>query len=725
MLEVLAPKSKPEGEGGKERLAELLSEAKENFKLAEDWWKDNRALWLEDAKFRAGGHWPDTIRKEREADKLPCLVMDKLRQYVRQVVNDGRQNRPGVKVSPVEDGDVAVAKAYMGIVRDILDKSNADEAFDTALDHATSNGFGFYRVLTEYAHEGTFNQEIRVRRIRNALTVLLDPHIQLADGSDACFGFVIDEVPKDDFSKRYPKAKQTDWDFDSKAYGDGWLTDKNVRVCEYWYKVEVLSKLHLLANGDTASDEEYQAALAELGPEKVPQVVETREVPSYRVKWCRLTGAEVLEERDWPGKYIPLLIVLGDEEDIDGKVTYSGLIRWAKDPQRLYNYMRSKFAERVALAPQSPWLVAEEATDDHPEWDSANSGKHGTLKFKAFDEQDRALPTPQRVQPADVPAGFAQDMQISEHDVQGALGMYNASLGEKSNEKSGKAIMARQREGDTSTFHYHDNLNRSIRLLGRILVDLIPKVLDSKRVVRLLGEDGSPEIAEIDPGLDAPSRKVGARMVYNLGVGRYDVSLSAGASYTTKRQESAEAMLEMASRDPSMWRTHGDLIAKAQDWPDAEAFAERSKLAMPPEMRAAVDDGTDLPPEAKTIKAQADMALQEKDQQLAAAEQIVQQLQEENASLKAKAENKTADSVAKLKDAATDEYRAETERVQALAPAITPESIAAIVRQTVIEVLGSAPPPAADPGGGGLMPPQPPEAPPGAFFAPGAEEPLQ
>jgi hypothetical protein len=695
---------------------DLLESAKQVYKDLEDWWADNRKKWLEDASFRLvgeGNQWPEEIKKERLAARLPCLEVDKLNQYVRQVVNDGRQNRPAVKVRPVDDdGDPEVAEALQGLIRHICDRSNADEAFDTALDHAAGCGFGFFRVLTEYAHEKTFNQELVVRRVPDAMTVLLGRH-QLADGSDAKVAFVLDDIEKDEYKRRHPNAKATNWS--DPAFQNGWSTDKTVRIAEYWYKVEELTNLHLLTDGTTATQQEYEAA-AGAGLE-VPEIKETRQIPVCKVKWCRMSGAEILEKRDWLGKYIPIIPVYGNESNIEGKIVYSGLIRAAKDPQRLYNFSRSAFAQRVALTPKAPWLAPKEATEGHEdEWSVGSVGTRAVLPYNSVTADGQPIPPPQRINPTDVPAGFAQDMEIAEHDIQASMGMYSASLGEKSNEKSGKAIMARQREGDTATFHYQDNLNRAIRYLGRILVDAAPKYYDSRRVVRMLGEDGTPTMAQIDPEMQKAVQRQGSEVIYNLNVGTYDVSVAAGPSYTTRRQEAAEAMIELTRANPTMWQTHGDLIAKSQDWHNADEFAKRSKLALPPDMRQAVEaeeEDSDTSPEMRAMQAQMQQVVQQAKDAIAEREELLAQASEQIKTLEQQLKNKDAEAEAKLQDSDTKFYEAQTERIQAMAPAITPELIQQIAQATaeavltkVVETKPPDPMPLAD------------TPPPGGFFTP-------
>jgi hypothetical protein len=612
------------------RQADLHEEAKKRFKLAMDAWAENRRLWLEDTKFLDDlDQWPEAIKKLRAVpgQERPCLVVDKLGQYVNQIVNDGRQNRPAVKVRPVEDGDDKVADAFQGIIRHIWDRSKADQAADTALRHAVVGGWGFMRLATEYADTKSFNQEIVIKRVRNPLSVVLDPGIKEADGSDAKYGFVISKHPKDEFERKWPKAEAVDWKADGEKYNDGWMEGDDVVVCEYFYQIDAPVTLHLLEDNTVVADEDYQRALKELGG-AVPSVKDTREIPGCKVKWCRMTGAEILEEGDWLGKYIPLIPVFGNEADIEGRLIYSGLIRKAKDAQRLYNFSRSAFAERVAMTPKAPFMAPDEAIEGKKEWATANSGNHQVLRYKAFGPDGQPMPQPSRVQPADVPAGFAQDMQISEHDIQGALGMYNASLGEKSNEKSGRAIMARQREGDTATFHYQDNQSRAIGYLGLQLVDIIPKYLDSRRVVRILGEDGTATQAMVDPDIEGATADTTvngeALTIYNLNAGKYDVAVAAGPSYTTKRQEALEAGMQLLQANPAAWQLIGDVIVRNADWPGADEIADRLKKMLPPQLQQQ-PDAKNLPPEAQAIKAQATQMLQQQADQIQAAEQGIQE----------------------------------------------------------------------------------------------------
>lgn len=655
-----------------ERLEALLKESLEEYKLHEEAWDNNRKLALEDIKFRSGDHWPETIKKARTevGNERPMLVVDKLNQYVRQVVNDARQNRPAVKVRPIDDdGDIEVASAFDGLIRHIYEKSNGDLAVDNATECAVVGGYGYYRLATEYAHEKTFNQDICIKKIGNPLAVMLG--IPGENPMEAKNGFIIDEMPRKAFKKQYPDAKFTDFDADGKKYSEGWLSEETIRYCERFYVEEVPTTMHLLDDDTVASDEEYQAALLE--GVTTPKILESRVLPQRKVKWCRMSGAEILEESEWLGKYIPIIRVVGNEYNLDGEVIYSGLVRAAKDPQRLYNYMRSAFAERVALTPKSPWLIAEGQIEGHEEeWKTAHS-EPAFLVFKETSLDGHPVPPPQRVSATDIPEGFARDMQLSEHDIQASMGMYAASVGQPSNERSGKAIMARQREGDTATFHYQDNASRGIRDLGTMLVDLIPKIIDSKRKIRILGEDGESREAEHDPMQEEPVINMGDHSIYNLGVGTYDVAVVAGPSFTTRRVEQAEAMGELIHNSPETMQIIGDLFIKAQDWPNAEETAERFKLMLPPPIQAALAAKKQgIPPEAQAVIIRAQQAVQERDQQLQElnramqnAQQKIMELEAKNAQQTGKNATDTANFALKQANAELENMRKESELIKA------------------------------------------------------------
>jgi len=675
-----------ETESAGDEAEEALRDIRAKYKEAEEYWDDNRKAALDDIKFAAGDQWPEEIVTQRGKDKRPCLVVDKLNQYVRQIVNDGRQNRPSIKVRPVDSGaDIATAEVFQGIIKHVEERSNADTAYDCALGSSATSGFGAFRILTEYAGNDTFDQDLCIRRIRNPLSVMIDPSSQEADGSDMKFAFISELIPKDEFEEKYPGKIPED--FESNDDYGSWYGDQ-VRISEYWCVTEDERTLYLMLDGSVVSKAEYDG-LKEAGIDVESMVKESRNIPKRTVKRAKVSGKEFLEPlTEWPGKYIPLLVVLGNEIDVEGKVILSGIIRPAKDPQRLYNYSRSAFAERVALTPKSPWVAAEGQVEDYAnDWNTANTDNHSVLRYRPISLNGQPVPAPQRTSASDIPSGFAQDMQLSEHDIQGAIGMYSSSLGAPSNERSGKAIMARQKEGDVGTFHYHDNLNRAIRHAGRILVDLIPHIYDSARVVRILGYDSSPDNVEIDPTMPSASQKLGTKTIYNLGVGTYDVAITTGPSYNTLRQEAAESIERMVQAQPELMSVIGDLLVKNMDWPGADEISARLKLMLAPPILEAEKAKKEMSPELQQMQAQFDQQMQEKDQMMEQAAQMIEQLQAEAQKATEGKELKEQELVIKAADTEIKAYQAETQRMSAVATAMTPEQIQQIVLQTIQDMM--------------------------------------
>lgn len=618
-----------------EAKSDPLHEHREQFAHFLEAWSDDRKRYVEDLKFAALEQWDEKDKAKREQEGRPCLTVDKLSQYVRQVVNDSRQNRPGVKVRPVDSGaDIETAEIFQGLTRHIEDRSNADTAYDTALESAVKGGFGFFRILREYSSESSFEQELCIKRIRNPLTVLFDPNCQEPDGSDAKRVYLFEDMTDGEYEATYPNAEKVDFAADETTT-PGWFGEKKVRIAEcYWIEKEQKT-LHLLADGTTISDEDMQAAIAE-GVADIPAITQSRDMPVNVVKWAKFNGKEYLEgPQTEPGKWIPVIPVWGNETDIEGKVIHTGMIHGAKDAMRLYNYSRTASAER--LSKPGTYVAADGQISEYVEdWDGTNRNV-AVKRYSPLDVAGTMVPPP-RFDATDIPSALVQDMQISEHDIQGALGMYNASLGEKSNEKSGRAIVARQREGDMANFHYHDNLARAIRHAGRILVNLIPKVYDSARTVRVLGIDGSAEMVQIDPELPVASAKQGGKSIYNLGVGEYDVSVSVGPSYTTQRQEAGEAMAQLFQGNPQLMPLIGDLFFRSQDWPMAEDIADRLKLMLPPQILQAEEQEDGQDPKMQAVMQQVEQAMAQKDEVMQAAAQKIQELAQENQQLKTAAE---------------------------------------------------------------------------------------
>lgn len=626
--------------------------------------------------------WPENIRAIREGDPQgarPCLVVDKVNQYVNQIVNSIRENRPSIKARPVDDnGDIEVAEVYQGIIRHIEDASKADIAYDWAGEGAVKSGLGYFRILTEYVGD-SFQQEIRIARIRNRFTVYFDPNSKEPDGSDAMEVLITEKIPKKDFEAMYPDCSTSDWETTT---GDGgWYDDDTVRIAEYFYITKEKEDLYLLADGNTIFSKDYldkyvdqmndePEVLAESDMEMrepPPQIIKTRKGERTTVNWAKVCcDPKPLDETVIPGKYIPVIPVIGIETDLDGKRYLRGIVRGVKDAQRMYNYNRSTIAESLNLSVKAPFIgVVGQFKTKASQWASANRTNYPYLEYDPVSANGTLAPAPQRQGFAGVPTGLLQDIQTSEHDIQAALGMYQASIGQDSNAKSGRALNAQQKAGDMATFMFPDNLSKSIRHGGRVIMGMIPFVYDTAQVVRILGEDGTADYAKIDPEQAESVRKIkdenGAiKKIYNLGVGKYDVTITTGPGYATKRMEGADFLTQLVQTSPDLMPVIGDLLFKSMDMPYSQEISERMKKMMPPQLQ---DNQEGESPEVQQVKQQAQQAVEQLSKQLDAAHQAMQEAEQEAKELQAKASDTEGKNLYEMKKLEIEWYKAETDRI--------------------------------------------------------------
>ena len=629
---------------------DILKEVRERLKKCIDDHQELRARQKDDLLFSTLDQWPSGIRQAREGDPngpRPCLTIDQINQYIVQVVNDMRQNKPAVKVRPCDDeADVGTAEVFQGIVRQIEDQSQAQVAYATAAESAVRVGEGYFRIITEYESEESFDQVIKIKRVPDMFCVYLGPH-EMPDGSDAEYGFIFEWMPIDKFRRHWPKAKYTQTEFDELQtdYVGNWWDDGKICVAEYFY-----------------FDWEKQTITSEDGSA-------TRETRIKTVKWCKLTGVEVLEKQDWAGKYIPIVKEVGKESWVNGKRVLWGLVFPAKDALRMYNYVISSIVERFALAPKAPFIGAVgqfEGVED--KWQQANTANFPYLEYNPVDVQGIQVPPPQRQQPTPVEVAFYQFLETARLDVQSSLGMYKAALGKEQPNQSGKAILALTRESDTGTFHFADNQRVSIEYCGRILIDLIPKIYDTNRIVKILGEDGKLATAQIAPEgpamLNVPQPDGRIQSIYNLNVGTYDVTATVGPSFNTKRMEAATLFTDLAntSKDPITGTVMRYLAIKNSDFNGAEHAASMMEKLLPPGL-IEQDGQPQMDPRAAAVINQLKQALQIQGQEL-------QKLQTGE---KAKELKVQADHDAKMKQIALEtqeaQAQAELERQKAAAEA--------------------------------------------------------
>jgi hypothetical protein len=681
--------------GGKPKksASDVLATARARLDLAMSALSESREDEIDDLKFYAGSpdnhwQWPADVLATRGAvqgqtiNARPCLTINKLPQHVRQVTNDQRQNRPGAKVIPVDDkADVQVADIFNGMIRHIEYISDADVAYDTACENQVSYGEGYLRLLTEYCDDTTFDQDIKIGRVRNSFSVYMDPMIQDPTGADARYCFITEDLTKDEYERMYPDAAPITT-LQSLGVGDqsisNWLNEDTIRIADYYYIDYDRTTLNLYPGNATAfegspEDKELRAVYGK--PKK------SREADRPRVKYCKINGYEILEERDWAGKYIPVIRIVGNEFEVDGRLYVSGLVRNAKDAQRMYNYWVSQEAEMLALAPKAPFIGYGGQFEGYEDkWKTANTNNWPYLEINpdVTDGQGAVLPLPQRAQPPMASSGLLQAKAGASEDIKSTTGQYNASLGMGSNERSGKAILARQREGDVGTYHYGDNLARGVRHVARQLVDLIPKIYDTQRIARIIGEDGETKMVKINPDQPEPVNKIVdefgivVEKIYNPSVGKYDVVATTGPGYATKRQEALEAMAQLLQGNPQLWAVAGDLFVKNMDWPGAQEMAKRFAKTIDPKLMSDADEN----PELQAAQQQMEAMGQEM-------EQMHQMIQNVGKSIEMQ-DMKRKDYEAEIKA-----YQAETQRISAVQAGMTEQQIQDIAMGVVAAAMES------------------------------------
>lgn len=634
---------------------DILKDAKDDFKRCHDAEAAQRKMSEECLRFGIlSEQWPEQVKTQRENEGRPCLTINRLPVFQKQVTNDARMNRASINVKPIGDGaNVQTARIQTDLIRNIWTQSKAEVAEDTALDFASAMGFGYMRVAVDYTCNDTFDQDILVERVANPFSIYGDPDSTSATSEDWNLAFETDWYSKSRFQSKGWKWSDLDLpSFEADSTDEPkWYDGKRVRVAARWSRSEVATELVKLSDGKIMQADEVEKLKDILAVQGVT-IVGTRPTKTYKVVQHILTGKNVLETNDWLGKYIPIVPMYGEEWNIAGRRYFFGLFNRAMDPQRMFNYWRTASTELVALAPKAPFVGAVGAFNtDAAKWATANVKSHAYIEYDPVNGE----PPPQRQPFAGVPAGALQEAMNASDDIKSTMGLFDASIGARSNETSGRAINARKVEGEIATFNFTDNRNRCVEHIGKIIIDLIPQVYNVPRILRAIKEDGSTYDVPVNqpvqtqppqvPGdqeqyTPAPEVMEGITQVFDLTVGKYDVTVTAGPSFTTRREESSEQMMEFIRVFPQSAPLIGDLLAKNQDWPGAEQIAERLKAMLPPQAAGQVN----------SVVQQLQQMLQ---QQGAEAQQAVQQLQQQIADLQAELKNKEAENAIRRSEAET------------------------------------------------------------------------
>lgn len=598
---------------------QLIAQAKAHFTAVAEVERNWRTRAIEDMRFAAGDQWDTMVLAERKKTKRPCLTMNLFPKFRHQIINEVRQNPIAMKAMPADGAaDLKTAQVIQGLLRAIENASDADVAYETALDHAATFGKGFWRLLTEYSDPWSFEQDIRIKRILNPFAVYLDYTARVdPDYHTARYGMVVERAPKDWVCDTYQisSAEYYGW----QNQGDTWVYKDEVQVADYYYTHEHLFNLYKLPDGsmryipimdeplsededaqeDSLIDQGWQLlqsrlerqGVIPLQPEEQGMIdqrgVQSRQSGMPMIRWLKIVGNMVVEQNFWPGQYIPIIPVLGEEMLMDDEVDYRGIVRDPQDAQRMFNYSRCAAAEAIMLAPKAPFIgTPKQFAGYEAMWEQANSEAYAALYYNPHVEGGTLLPPPSRIQAEPQIQAISAFAAQSQDDVNQIIGIYPPALGDEGNEISGKAIRGRQQQSQVGAAHYPLNLRRAVRYTARQLVDLLPIVMSEPgRIVRIIGEDGKEDFVALHPQakqMPNPQLPEGVAGVYALGMGKYDVRASAGPAYQTKREETAALLTDMAKVIPKVGELMGDLIVGTQDFDEVDEGVRRLRAALPP-----------------------------------------------------------------------------------------------------------------------------------------------
>ena len=687
-----------------DREKDIIERAYENFQACLNWEQATRQRYREDMRFLYADsdnqdQWEPAVKARRHLATQPMLTINKTHTHWLHVVNNLKANKPSVQVHPTNDeATYEAAEIFEGLVRHIEYKSNAKVAYDIAAEHMVGGGIGYWRLTTAYADDSTFDQEIFIKEVPDAMSVYLDPHIKRKDGLDAKFGFIYEDMPRREFERKFPNYKLP---ATSPSGNQMWITKDVVRLAEY-YELEVRKEwLYALENPDGsmryAKESDISVDERKLFNEAIRQGAEgitRRRIDKRTIKKYLIGGDEVLEKGTWPGSYVPIIRCPGEEVVIEGRLDRKGLIRYMKDAQRAYNYNASAAIEFGALQSKSPYMAPVEAIEGLENyWATANTENHAYLPYNHADENGNPIPSPVRQQPPSSAPVYMEGMATAAQELMMTSGQYDQTFGEQSQELSGVSIEKRVNQGERVTYHFQDNQNMAIQTTGRMIIDLIPKVYDTKRIVRILGDDNTESQIMVDPELAEPMKKTedeeNARVtaIFNPNVGKYDVVAEVGPSYDTRRQEAFDAMTKLLAAQPALSQVIGDLYMGSADFPNADKLQERMRNWIPPNILG-------------TGPSEQEQQLQ---QQLQQAQAIIQQLQEQLQEkqsylaldkqrldmdalnhLALRFENERQDSI--------QAFKAETDRVKALLSELSKMDLSKIAEKTVREIEGTPQP---------------------------------
>lgn len=648
---------------------DIVDEAKQLFKEMMTAESMNRREQEKDMQFVVGEQWDADEMQERQNNARPCFTVNRIMPFLRVISNEQRENMPAIEVSPNGDGaEVETAEVIANLIRGIEQDSNAVSAYANASFYQTAIGTGYFRISSRYIDEASFDQDLVIKPIDNPFTVLYDQHSVEPDGKDADVCLVVKEMSPYEYKNKFGNSKLAAH-FDGRDVSDfpidlGWANDNTVRVVEYWKRVYVPKTIYQVETVDAATGAIVSVDTSETKPSEAELDVEyaidrlkraepgepviykriraTRKTQDMKVMQYLVNGHEVLDETEWPGRFIPIIPVRGDFLYANGQRYVQGMVRAMRDPQKIYNLQANLQIETIALAPKAPFIgYAGQFENFEDMWEQANTANLAFLPVNPYMVNGQMAPLPQRMNAEPAIQAVAMTRASFAEDMKAVTGVFDASLGNAPGEESGKAILARQQQTSTSNYQYTANLKRAIKQCGRILVDIIPHFYDTERMVKIVKPSGETEMIAVNKYHDSPVLGDLNQKKHDLTVGKYDVIVSTGKSYATKRQEAVDSMMELARAAPEKLPLYMDLIVKEMDWPGAQLISKRLRadleMNMPGFLDATGETGEssgDQKMDAMVKVAQATKKAQQLEQGMTQAIEIAERLKSEIADLK-------------------------------------------------------------------------------------------
>jgi hypothetical protein len=671
---------------------DIISEARKRFDRVNEYESIARQRYIADLLFEQGDsennyQWPNEIKNARDGQRRPCLTMNIVQQHNKIISNTMKKNKQSVKFVALGNGATKEsADVYQDIMRHIEHQSQAQIAYDIARGFMVGPGKGWWRLATDYVGPDSWDQEIFIHPVNDPLSVFMDPNIQQRNGSDSKWAFVFDDVPEDDLYEAYPEYRDqmVGMPLGLGTVNSDWVSKGLVRVCEYFRKIKKPDKaISFTRMGERYNLRRSQFHKLVLDKDSRKKIVDhpqtrIRDVVDEVVEWRLIVGSQVVDETIWPGKYIPLIRCVGEEMTLDGRYDCKGHTRWMKDAQRMFNFNASGQVEFVALQTKVPWMAPVKAIEEYIEsWKTANVKNPALLVYNHQDPDnpDVPIPPPQRIDPPNFSPAYQTGMETAKAQLESVSGQHENSMGQQGNERTGAAISARQNQGDTATFHFQDHYEEALIFTGMQIIDLVPKIYDTKRVMQILANDGTDYALEIDPTLkQAYLQEIGhqnevVKRVFNPLLGQYDIASTVGPAYGSRRDQARDALTLILTQAPGLTGLIGDLLMKDMDFESASEAALRLRRMVPPQALG-------------TGPTQGEQALQ---QQLTAMQSAMVKLLDEKAKDRLKLVGKE-----QLRD--IESYDAVTKRIAAEAKLLPadPEGLRAMIEQLVKETLKSS-----------------------------------